>query len=80
MRKHCSTYVRGDRIPILSLLFDLREYMTESELCPPGPCIIYLIVKEQYSSLFIEENTVLLIRGGNRIPILSLFCVISANT
>ena len=41
LRKEYSIDVRGDRIPILSSLkISANINMTESELCPPDPCIM----------------------------------------
>ena len=37
-KNNYSTDVRGDRIPILSKYRDLyKQFMTESERCPPDP-------------------------------------------
>ena len=46
MSKQSVTEVREDRIPILSKVIFTGEFMTESQLCPPGPSIKEMIEKK----------------------------------
>ena len=57
LRKKYSIDVRGDRIPILSSLkISANINMTESELCPPDPCVTDLIKKSKLSRTGFSSN------------------------
>jgi len=62
--KNGSSDVRGDRIPILSKVSVIRESLTESELCPPGPCVKDLIKKKQWSTSFYKQTVCNRCLGG----------------